>query len=150
MAGGGGGNPVTTTKQEIPGWLQQPIQENIQLAGQLGSRRNGRVTLDDSRLRLGLLIGDSLAVRFAKRGNLRLECVALGRDSGEVARRLLDESEVAHRRESNTGEGLIDLDDVEISNRELTVAAQRVLDRAGRLQQPADLGAEHELVTRLA
>jgi hypothetical protein len=35
---GGGGTPVTTTKQEIPGWLQQPLQENIQLAGQLAAR----------------------------------------------------------------------------------------------------------------
>jgi hypothetical protein len=38
MAGGGGGTPVTTTKQEIPSWLRQPIQENIQLAGQLAAR----------------------------------------------------------------------------------------------------------------
>lgn len=35
---GGGGTPTQVTKSEIPSWIQQPIQENIQLAGQLAAR----------------------------------------------------------------------------------------------------------------
>jgi hypothetical protein len=39
LFGGSSNQPaVTTTKQEIPSWIQQPIQENIQLAGQLAAR----------------------------------------------------------------------------------------------------------------